>query len=166
MTLKRKVHALAAILVMLFLASFWSSTVITEIFLTHAVVAQVKHAIAYGLVGFLPLMALTAGTGFSMGGRGKHALLVDKRKRMPFIALNGLLILVPSAIFLALRSGNGMFDGWFYGVQFVELVAGVVNMILIGRNIRDGLQLSRRRKQAEMSRRKITTKETACSQQS
>jgi hypothetical protein len=153
MKMKRKLHATAATMVMLFLALFWSSTVVAEVFMSHAAVAQVKHAIAYGLLAFVPLMALTAGTGFSMGGKGKHALLVDKRKRMPFIALNGLLILVPSAIFLFLRSSSGIFDGAFYAVQVVELVAGVVNMILIGRNIRDGLQLSRRRKQGEISRR-------------
>ena len=88
---------------------------------------------------------VTAGTGFAIGGKGRHPLLISKRKRMPFIAANGLLILVPSAIFLSMRAQAGMFDGVFYAIQAVELVAGAVNLSLIGLNIRDGLRLSHRR---------------------
>ena len=67
---------------------------------------------------------------------------------MPFIAANGLLILVPAAIFLSVRAQAGMFDGAFYAVQAVELLAGAINVTLIGLNIRDGLRLSRRRRVA------------------
>ena len=63
---------------------------------------------------------------------------------MPVIAFNGLLILVPSAFFLAYKAGSGDFDTSFYAVQALELVAGAVNLSLIGLNIRDGLRLSGR----------------------
>jgi hypothetical protein len=67
---------------------------------------------------------------------------------MPFIAANGLLILVPAAVFLALRAQAGLLDGVFYGVQAVELAAGAANLTLIGLNIRDGLRLGRLRRGA------------------
>ena len=67
-----------------------------------------------------------------------------KKKRMPFIALNGLLILVPSAFFLASKSATGDFDAWFYGVQAIELVAGAINLSPMGLNIGDGLTMSGR----------------------
>lgn len=143
--MKRKVHAVCAVLSLLFLSAFWASTVVAEIFLSKAAVVQVKQGIAYALLAFVPIMMTTAGTGFAMGGKGKHPLLVGKRRRMPFIAANGLLILVPAAIFLSLRAQAYAFDGLFYAVQAVELVAGATNVTLIGLNIRDGLRLARRK---------------------
>ncbi|WP_199728344.1 hypothetical protein [Achromobacter sp. K91] len=147
--MKHRIHAAAALLTLLFLAAFWISTVASELFLAASAVAQVKLAISYALLGFVPVMMLTAASGFLMGGKGRHPLLLAKRKRMPFIAANGLLILVPAAVFLALRAQAGLLDGVFYGVQVLELAAGAANLALIGLNIRDGLRLGRLRRGAQ-----------------
>ncbi|MBV2162212.1 hypothetical protein EUC41_07350 [Achromobacter denitrificans] len=136
-------------LTLLFLAAFWMSTVVSELFLSSSAVAQVKIAIAYALWGFLPVMMLTAASGFLMGGKGRHPLLLAKRRRMPFIAINGLLILVPAAVFLSLRAQAGLLDRAFYGVQALELAAGAANLALIGLNFRDGLRLGRLRRGAQ-----------------
>lgn len=64
---------------------------------------------------------------------------------MPFIGANGLLVLVPSAIYLAAKATVGDFDTLFYVVQAIELKSGTVNITLIGLNIRDSIQLGRRR---------------------
>ena len=147
--MKHRIHAVAAMLTLLFLAAFWMSTVVSELFLSASAVAQVKIAIAYALWGFLPVMMLTAASGFLMGGKGRHPLLLAKRRRMPFIAINGLLILVPAAVFLSLRAQAGLLDRAFYGVQALELAAGAANLTLIGLNIRDGLRLGRLRRGAQ-----------------
>ena len=147
--MKHRIHAAAAMLTLLFLAAFWISTAASELFLSASAVAQVKIAIAYALLGFVPVMMLTAASGFLMGGKGRHPLLLAKRKRMPFIAINGLLILVPAAVFLALRAQAGLLDRVFYGVQALELAAGAANLALIGLNIRDGLRLGRSRRGAQ-----------------
>ncbi len=147
--MKHRIHAVAAMLTLLFLAAFWMSTVVSELFLSASAVAQVKIAIAYALWGFLPVMMLTAASGFLMGGKGRHPLLLAKRRRMPFIAINGLLILVPAAVFLSLRAQAGLLDRAFYGVQALELAAGAANVALIGLNIRDGLRLGRLRRGAQ-----------------
>ncbi|ASC68407.1 hypothetical protein [Achromobacter denitrificans] len=147
--MKHRIHAAAAMLTLLFLAAFWMSTVVSELFLSASAVAQVKIAIAYALWGFLPVMMLTAASGFLMGGKGRHPLLLAKRRRMPFIAINGLLILVPAAVFLSLRAQAGLLDRAFYGVQALELAAGAANLALIGLNIRDGLRLGRLRRGAQ-----------------
>jgi hypothetical protein len=68
---------------------------------------------------------------------------------MPLIAANGLLVLIPSALFLAAKARAGEFDTTFYAVQALELAAGATNLILLGLNMRDGFKLSgrfRRRK--------------------
>jgi hypothetical protein len=57
--------------------------------------------------------------------KGQRAGLVGaKIKRMPLIAANGILILIPSALFLASKARASKFDSAFYAVQALELVAG------------------------------------------
>ena len=64
---------------------------------------------------------------------------------MPFIAANGLLILLPAAIFLDHWATAGTFDTKFYIVQGVELAAGAINLTLMGLNMRDGLRMTSKR---------------------
>jgi hypothetical protein len=63
---------------------------------------------------------------------------------MPLIAANGLLVLIPSALFLASKASAGEFDTAFYAVQAIELAAGAANIMLLGLNMRDGLKMSGR----------------------
>jgi len=61
-----------------------------------------------------------------------------KLKRMPLIAANGILVLIPSALFLASKARAAEVDNLFYSVQALELVAGAANVTLLGLNRRDG----------------------------
>jgi hypothetical protein len=63
---------------------------------------------------------------------------------MPFIAGNGLLILIPAALFLDRLASRGEFGALFYAVQTLELIAGAVNLTLMSLNARDGLRLTGR----------------------
>ena len=78
-----------------------------------------------------------------MAGPSPKGLLAGKLKRMRLIAANGILVLVPSVLFLAWKAGCGEFDAAFIAVQCVEFAAGSLNLALMGLNIRDGLRLSR-----------------------
>lgn len=53
---------------------------------------------------------------------------------MPFIAGNGILVLIPSALFVASKAKAAEFDAAFYAVQTIELVAGATNIIFLGLN--------------------------------
>lgn len=141
--MKRNIHAIAGILSFLFIASFWASTLVSELFLSQGAVIGVKIAIPYALIVFIPCMAITGATGFAMGGKSTHPILVSKRRRMPFIAVNGLFVLIPAALYLASKAQTGEFDAWFYAVQGLELFAGATNLFLMGLNMRDGRQMSR-----------------------
>lgn len=59
-----------------------------------------------------------------------------------------MIVLVPAAVFLAMRATAGSFDAWFVAVQAVELLAGALNIALMGLNIRDGFRLSGRWRKA------------------
>jgi hypothetical protein len=77
-------------------------------------------------------------------GRPRVGLVGAKIKRMPLIAANGILILIPSALFLAAKARAAEFDTAFYAVQALELTAGAANLVLLGLNIRDGLKMKGR----------------------
>jgi len=141
--MKRNVHAAAGVLAFLFIATFWTSTVVAELFFDHGAVTSVKVAITYAFIAFVPCMAITGATGFAMGGKSTFPILVAKRRRMPIIGANGLLVLIPAAIYLSIKAQAGEFDSMFYTVQVLELVAGATNLTLMGLNIRDGRQMSR-----------------------
>ena len=65
---------------------------------------------------------------------------------MPIIGANGLLVLIPAALYLSSKAQAGEIDLSFYAVQGLELLAGVTNLFLMGLNIREGRQMSRRHK--------------------
>ncbi|MDA4845537.1 hypothetical protein [Hoeflea poritis] len=142
--MKTRIHVIAGVVGFLTILSFWISTVSVELFASPAAVAAVKSWILYGMIVLVPAMAIAGATGMSLGRKRRDRLTKAKRTRMPVIAANGLLILVPSAFFLAGRAEAGLFDGWFYAMQTLELVAGAANIAMMGLNIRDGLRMTRR----------------------
>ncbi|GAA0291563.1 hypothetical protein [Rhodovulum strictum] len=85
-------------------------------------------------------MAGAGGAALARTRRGP--VIARKTQRMRLAALNGVLILVPSAIFLAQKAGAGQFDAAFYSVQVLELAAGALNVKLLGANLRDGIAMA------------------------
>lgn len=142
--MKPVIHAVAGAVAMLCILSFWTSTAVSELFLAQGAVVAVKQAILQGMLLLIPAMAVTGGSGFSLAGSRSGRLVDTKRKRMKIIAMNGLLIMVPSAFFLSHKANAGEFDTVFYAVQMAELAVGVVQLTLMGLNFRDGLKLAGR----------------------
>lgn len=140
--MKSKLHAIFGSVALLCITTFWLSTVVAELFMDQASVAVVKNAVLNGMWLLIPSMAATGGSGFSLAkGRGGRLINI-KGHRMKVVAANGLLVLLPSAFMLASWANAGRFDGVFYLLQGVELLAGAVNVSLLVMNLRDGLKLS------------------------
>jgi len=138
-------HRIAGILAPLCIATFFLSTLLTEAFGSHAAVAQLKSLIVMpGLFIMVPLMAAAGGSGMFLAKARRGRLVEAKKKRMPLVAANGLLVLVPCAIMLDRWAAAGTFDTAFCLVQAIELIAGAVNLVLMGRNARDGLRMAGR----------------------
>jgi len=142
--MKAKLHAAFGGLALVTICCFWGSTVLSELFGDHAAIASVKNAILWGMLVLVPAMAAAGGSGFSLGKGWKSPVVLRKKRRMQIIAANGILILVPSAVFLAGRAGAGAFDTAFAVVQAIELIAGAINITLLSLNMRDGLALRRK----------------------
>jgi hypothetical protein len=138
------VHAISAATAMLTIAVFWISTIVVEVFLGHGAVQSVKHFIAWGLLLLVPAMAATGGTGFALSKGRIGRLQERKKRRMPIIAINGIAVMIPAALFLNVRAAAGNFDFVFYAVQVLELGVGAVQLTLMGLNFRDGLKFAGR----------------------
>jgi hypothetical protein len=94
------------------------------------VVTTVKTAIPWGFLLLIPALAAAGGSGLALAKGRRAGLIGAKVKRMPLIAANGILVLIPAALFLASKARVVEFDTSFYAVQALELVAGAANITL------------------------------------
>jgi len=138
------IHPIAGTVAILTISTFWLSTALAELFGSASVVVAVKTAIPWGFLLLIPALAAAGGSGFAMSKGRRGGLVGAKLKRMPWIAANGILVLIPSALFLASKARVTEFNTSFYAVQALELVAGAANIALLGLNMRDGLKMKGR----------------------
>lgn len=141
--MKHIIHALAGSIAMVLIFSFWVSSFVSEIIFDHNTVAMVKKIIVYGLFILVPSLAMTGTSGMALNSTSKNILIVKKKKRMAFAAANGVLLMIPAALFLNYKAARGEFDTLFYAMQILELAIGIVQMVLLGLNFRDGLRMRR-----------------------
>ena len=141
--MKHLIHRIAAIVATLCIATFFTSTILVELFGSSESIAMVKSLIVMpGLFILIPAIATTGGTGFALSKERSGRLIDAKKRRMPIIGANGLIILLPAAIVLDQWASAGTFDTRFYSLEALELIAGATNLMLMGLNARDGLRLS------------------------
>jgi len=150
----KRAHLIAGILAPLCMGTVFQSTLGVELFGSHEAVAQLKSLIVTpGLWILIPAIAAAGGSGMLLGRLRQGRLVDAKKKRMPFIAANGLLVLLPSAIVLDRWAAAGNFDTVFYVVQAIELIAAATNLTLMGLNVGDGLRMAgRQRGTADVAR--------------
>ena len=106
----KMIHPVAGTLALATILSFWLSTLLSELFADAATVALVKSLIPWGFLILVPAMALAGMSGFRLGKTWRGPVVAQKRKRMPVIAVNGILILIPAALYLSAKAQAGAFD--------------------------------------------------------
>jgi len=150
-TILKRIHPIAGGVATILIALFFTSTIIVEIIGDLELIATLKSFILYGVCFLIPASIAAGVSGFKMLKRPPNAgPLAKKAMRMKIIGGNGLLILLPCAIALDYLASQGDFGTVFITIQAIELIAGAVNLTLMGLNMRDGLSLTkaRRNKQA------------------
>ncbi|MHB8254267.1 MAG: hypothetical protein ACYDEV_11335 [Acidiferrobacter sp.] len=139
------IHRVSGLLATVTIATFLTATLSAWLGGSHATIALVAHRIvAPGLFILIPALAATGGSGFWLSRSRMGRLVSVKIRRMRLIAMNGLLVLVPTAMVLDYLTHAGSFSAPFIIIQVVEWLAGAVNMTLMGLNIRDGLRMNGR----------------------
>ncbi len=137
-----KLHPVAGVIGFVTILTFWLSTVTSELFGSTAAVATVKETIPWGFLILVPALAAAGASGWRLAGASSDSRVMNKKRRMPIIAANGIFILIPAALYLATLAARGEFGTLFYAVQVIELVAGALNLTLMALNIRDGFALT------------------------
>jgi hypothetical protein len=93
----QRIHFFAGLLATLTIASFFSASLFSELLSSTETIVAVKALIVMpGLFVLIPAIALTGLSGFILSKSRQGRLIAAKKKRMPFIAANGVLILVRS----------------------------------------------------------------------
>ena len=152
------IHPVAGTIALLTIATFWLSTALSELFASDSTVAAVKTTIPWGFLLLVPALVATGGSGVALAEGQRAGLIGAKLKRMPLIAANGILVLIPAALFLAAKARAAEFDSVFYAVQALELIAGATNLALLGLNMRDGLKITRWKQKSLLWPASSTTK--------
>ena len=140
------IHKTSALMAFALIASFFISSLYVDMFANQQVVMNVKNIIFYAIWLLIPLMAIAGISGAKMAPKATSGPIGSKKKRMPFVALNGLFILLPAAYMLRSLALAGEFNSLFYLIQTIELLAGFINLTLMAMNIRDAMILKRGRK--------------------
>jgi len=144
-----KAHLLATAIAVLAISTFFASSLIAEILGQEPIIQTVKTGILYALPLLVSAMITLAVTGNRLAGSSRHPEVLRKQLRMKFITANGM-ILVMLAIFLYYQANYRAIDAVFLGAQLAELTLGFINLVLIGLNIKAGLELSTRKQKASL----------------
>lgn len=97
-----------------------------------------------GLV-LIPALAAAGGSGGWLGRGWRGPVVATKLARMKAIAAIGILVLVPLAIGLWFLASQGWIDGRYHLLTRIETFAALINVLLLGLNLRDGLRMRRPR---------------------
>lgn len=138
----RAVHPVCSERAILMILTYWIFTILSEAFGSAATITGVKTWILWGFLVLVPALMAPCGIGFALFKDRRSGLVAAKLKRMPLFAVNGVVVLIPSALFLASKASKCEFDIMFYSVQIIELIAGIVNITLLSLNLRDGLRMT------------------------
>jgi hypothetical protein len=127
--MKSALHAVPGALAIALVAIFLGSTLVSELLLGPAAVVAVKTGIVYAMSLLIVSMVATGASGTKLASGRAGSMIDAKRRRMKIIAANGLLLMLPSALFLYFRAIAGAFDTAFYSVQMLELLGGSLQQI-------------------------------------
>ncbi|WP_070963939.1 hypothetical protein [Vibrio sonorensis] len=145
--MKQLIHRSASFVATACIAMFFFSSLLAELSGSVEWIKTVKSLIVFpGLFILIPAVAATGATGFMLAGKRRGRVIEAKKKRMPFVALNGIFVLIPAAYFLNEWAAAEAFNTRFYMVQVLELTAGLFNLVLMVLNIKDGRKFTPTRK--------------------
>lgn len=145
MSLPTRLHAAAGAVAMLTILGLQTMIALGETTGYPAEIAALRgRVLTVVCLLLMPAMIVAGASGARLGRDWRGPLIAAKRRRMMVIAALGLLVLLPLAVGLWGLAARGMIDGRFLLLQRIETLAGLVNLLLLGLNLRDGMRLRRR----------------------
>lgn len=136
-----KFHIVGSLIAVITVGIFFSSSLVSEFNQQIDFTFQIKKGIFYSLPILLITMPMIGVTGNILAGNSNHPLILEKKKRMRLIGINGVL-LITMACLLFYWAKNSMYGQAFTIIQVVELLLGFSNLILLIKNFLTGRKLS------------------------
>lgn len=155
-----KIHIIATVIALLTIGSFFTSSLVAELSGDKTLIRDVKEAILFALPLMLIAMPAVGLTGNKLAGKSQNPIVLAKQKRMKFVFMNGVA-LIGLACCLYYRSHYQTIDGIFLTAQIAEFGLGLTNLVLIGLNSKNGLQLSGRFKKIAHAKTHYSAKSNA-----
>lgn len=139
-----RAHAAGGTLALVLIVLFWVASALAVLAPGADAALAVKRGVVWGLALLIPLLAATGLSGMRLVAGRSGRLIGTKQKRMALAAANGLCVMLPCALYLRALAVAGDFGAAYRAVQTVELAVGLLQIALLGLNLRDGLRLRRR----------------------
>ncbi len=137
-----RVHTIAGIVAFCLITGFFVSSLVSELSGNLTWILPVKRTVFYCMWAMGLLVPAAAFTGTKLAGKSANPIVAGKRRRMRWVAPNGLLLLA-LASYLYYKANLAELDQRFMIAQGLEFVLGFTNMTLLGLMIRDGFRLKR-----------------------
>ena len=137
-------HRVAGLMALGITVLFWLGTTLTLALGSYAVVAGMKLTILYGITFQLMALLVAGLSGRLLAiNRLREPVVARKLKRMLTAGAISFVVLLPSAVYLALKIQGAAPDFHWKLAQAAELVAGAAVILLLALNARDGRMLKR-----------------------
>lgn len=140
--MKLFIHRLAEVLAITLMLTLLITSVGAVFSTSLTVLAAVKRLVLYvGLPSLGALLAVMAATVSSLGVGHIGRRFAELRSRFKWIAGVALLVMLPLAGLLYYKSEMRQFDAVFAGLEGLELVVWMLELMLLLLNLRVGLSL-------------------------
>ncbi|MES2586853.1 MAG: hypothetical protein V4536_08020 [Pseudomonadota bacterium] len=134
-------HAMFGSLVLALIFLFFTSSLVADFWYTQDVISSVKSLILQGFFWLIPMLVITGFLGLSLAKFRQGRMIESKKKRMLWILLICIVILLPAAYRLNSSAQRGEFDIVYSVVQSIEYLFDLITLTLLGLNFRDGVKL-------------------------
>jgi hypothetical protein len=119
------------------------ASMVSEFWYSQEVISEVKELILQGMLLLVAILSLTAIFGLILSKKRRGSIIEAKKKRMIWIFLIAILVLLPDAYLMNLHSQTEG-TGWLYFLPLaIEYIFDVIILILLGLNFLDGGKLVR-----------------------
>lgn len=135
-----RLHLVFAIWTMIWIVGLIGLTLGVELTGDAATIADAKRVALYAIVLLAPVMIALEQSGKRLAANSHEPFVRRKQRRLFALKVNGVCILIPSAIVLDRLSHAGQINTLFYAVKALLVLAASMNLILLALNFRDGLR--------------------------
>jgi cytochrome bd-type quinol oxidase subunit 1 len=134
-------HIAGSMVAVITIGVFFFSSLASAFYYDKDFTFLVKSGIFYTLPILLISMPMVVITGNKLAGNSVHPLLLEKKKRMKFIGINGvLLVMIACLLFYWAKKSD--YSQAFTIIQVLELLLGFINLLLLIKNFQTGRKLS------------------------